>query len=160
MNGQRFVYGLDQALVAANRPAIERALRSVPSVMITAPQASLTGPTGIYTNALQSGSTWEAPVTIEYVDPTGATSGFQRSVGLRIKGGFSRRPEFAVHGFSLRFSSKYGGPLSAANLFGDGVGSFSSPRPEGRQQRVMAVRKRQEYVPARGVEPRRAAGGW
>ena len=91
VNGQRFVYGFDQAQVRTNRAAIVNALTSVPTLSITTAQANLTDPTtGIYVNATQSGSAWERPINIEYSDPTGSSAAFQITAGLRIKGGFSR----------------------------------------------------------------------
>jgi hypothetical protein len=131
-NGQTFVYGFDQTQVAANGSAISSALTSIPTLSIVTDQKDLTDPaTGIYVNAAQTGSDWERSASVEYIDPAGA--GFQINAGLRIKGGFSRQPQFPEHGFSLRFGDSYDGALTTQQpLFPDGIGSFASLdlRPE------------------------------
>ena len=128
VNSQSFVYGFDQGQVAANGAAISAALTSIPTLSIVTDQKNLTDPaTGIYVNAVQSGSSWERGSSVEYVDPANPGASFQINAGLRIKGGYGRQPQFPRHGFSLRFTDSYDGALTTpAPLFTDGIRSFAS----------------------------------
>jgi len=110
VNDQLFSYGFDPAAVEEYGEAIESSLLAAPTLSITTDQSNLTDPsTGIYTNPLQSGSAWERPVSVEYLD---GSDGFQLNGGLRIKGGFSRTPLNPKHSFRLYFEPKYEGALS------------------------------------------------
>ncbi|MEO5902228.1 MAG: hypothetical protein ABIR68_19150, partial [Ilumatobacteraceae bacterium] len=126
--GQSFVYGFDGGQVAANGAAISAALTSVPTLSIVTDLKNLTDPaTGVYVNAVQSGSSWERGSSIEYIDPANPNGSFQINAGLRIKGGYGRQPQFPRHGFSLRFTDSYDGRLTTpAPLFADGIRSFAS----------------------------------
>ena len=119
---------MDQSQVAANNAEIQQALTSLPTMSIVTDQANLTDPsTGIYVNAPQSGSSWERTSSVEYIDPANAAADFQINAGLRIKGGFSRQPQFPNHAFSLRFGSNYDGDLTTPTpLFADGITTFES----------------------------------
>jgi hypothetical protein len=110
VNDQLFGYGFDPAAVEAHGAAIESSLLAVPTLSILTDQANLTDPaTGIYTNARESGSAWERPVSVEYLD---GVDGFQLNGGLRIKGGFSRTPLNPKHSFRLYFEPEYEGALT------------------------------------------------
>lgn len=117
VNGQVFDYGFDPDAVSDGSAAIEASLLAAPVLSIVTDQANLTDPaTGIYTNPEQSGSTWERPASVELLDGAG---GFQIDGGLRLKGGYSRRPSNPKHSFRLFFEQKYDGPL-AYPVFGAG----------------------------------------
>jgi hypothetical protein len=53
------------------------------------------------------------------------TAGFQANAGVRIRGGFSRKPDNPKHAFRFIFRSDYGTPKLLYPLFGgEGAGSF------------------------------------
>lgn len=124
VNEQVFSYGFDPAAVAAHGDAIETSLLAAPTLSILTDQANLTDPaTGIYVNPSQSGSAWERPASVELID---GDDGFQLNGGVRLKGGYSRRPGNPKHSLRLYFEPKYEGALDHP-LFGDsGVQSFRS----------------------------------
>lgn len=104
---------------------MDDALMDIPSICIATDPASLFDPqTGIYVNAKYHGRTWERPANIELINPDGS-EGFNIDAGLRIRGGWSRHPEFAKHAFRLFFRSEYGEGKLDFPLFGDeGVDEF------------------------------------
>ncbi|MCK5735022.1 MAG: CotH kinase family protein, partial [Spirochaetaceae bacterium] len=82
--------------------------------------------TGIYVNAREDGENWERECSVELINPDGS-QGFGANAGLRIRGGFSRAPEFAKHSFRLLFKAAYGDAKLHFPLFGDeGVDRFDN----------------------------------
>src|SRR5215510_16431567 len=76
--------------------------------------------TGIYANASGHGEEWERPMSLELLDPTNAVPGrFQENCGLRIRGGFSRNPQFFKHSFRVFFNRGYGAAKLNYPLFED-----------------------------------------
>jgi hypothetical protein len=76
--------------------------------------------TGIYANASGHGEEWERPMSLELLDPTNAVPGrFQENGGLRIRGGFSRNPQFFKHSFRIFFNRGYGAGSLKYPLFED-----------------------------------------
>jgi hypothetical protein len=120
-------YGMDPDVVndARYKQLMEDALLSIPSLSLVTPLANLfDSNTGIYVNALQDGSDWERPVSMELINPDG-TEGFQIDAGLRIRGGYGRTTDNAKHAFRLFFRSEYGQPKLQYPLFEDeGVDTF------------------------------------
>jgi hypothetical protein len=132
INGQVFNYGMDPNIVNHANPAIggdkqvKDALTEIPTISIVTDQANLTGRgTGIYTNPQSDGIEWERESHIEllfppgYVDPDGNPTGFASPAGLRIRGGFSRKPENPKHSFRIFFRNEYGNGRLNYRLFGD-----------------------------------------
>ena len=104
---------------------IDDALLDIPSISIITDENNLFNPvTGIYVNARQDGKDWERECSVELLNPNGE-EGFGVNAGLRIRGGFSRAPEFAKHSFRLFFRKDYGDAKLNYPLFGDeGVDHF------------------------------------
>ena len=124
VNGQVFEYGLDQPYVEQHRDEVTDGLRSLATVSIVTDQANLSDEDdGIYVNALNGGSDWERPASVELFDDSGEN--FQINAGVRIRGGYSRRPENPKHSFRLSFTAAYEGVLDHP-VFGGGVSEFSS----------------------------------
>jgi len=87
---------------------IDDALLDIPSIAISTDLDNLFDPaSGIYVNAWGHGTEWERPCSVELLNPDGS-EGFQINAGLRIRGGWSRHPEFPKHSFRLFFRSQYG----------------------------------------------------
>jgi hypothetical protein len=85
------------------------ALQALPSLSISMDVNDLFGPAkGIYANPLQTGSEWERAAHIEYT-AANKGPGFNVNCGIRIQGGWNRRPEESPkHAFRLVFKKKYG----------------------------------------------------
>lgn len=138
VNGQAYQYGMNQSIVNnsnASLGGVERtkeALMSLPTISIVTEQANLTSAsTGIYSNPRSDGIAWERESSVEFIhppgwiDPDGNGKGFQSPCGLRIRGGFSRRPQNPKHSFRLFFRGEYGNGRLNYKLFGDeGVDVF------------------------------------
>ena len=114
-------YEMDPEIIndPANRNRVRAALVSLPSLLITISSDDLFGSEhGIYANPMESGDDWERATRAELVSTNG-TSIFNVQCGIRIHGGWNRRPEESPkHAFRLVFKKKYGpGKLDAA-IFG------------------------------------------
>ncbi|MGC6425719.1 MAG: lamin tail domain-containing protein [Akkermansiaceae bacterium] len=97
--------------------SVQDSLKAIPSLSITTNEANLFDPDiGIYVNATEK---WERPVSAEWINPDGR-KGFQIDAGLRIRGGFSRNPQFAKHGLRLFFRDEYGKGRLEYDFFEDG----------------------------------------
>lgn len=130
VNGQVFDYGMNRQRIAPgggaySREEIARSLEALPTLSLVTDLENLVDPaSGIYVNAQNRGRAWERPVSVElihpegFADPDGHTEGFQIEAGLRIRGGFSRRPEFFKHAFRLFFRRAYGAGKLRFPLFG------------------------------------------
>lgn len=125
--GQVIDYGMDPDVVNDIRykDLIGDAMLSIPTLSLVTPLANLfDAATGIYMNALQDGSAWERPVSMELIYPDG-TEGFQIDAGLRIRGGYGRNGDNAKHAFRVFFRAEYGASKLKYPLFGDeGVNAF------------------------------------
>ena len=112
INGQTIIIGMDTGVVAktyhdfSNQVVtVQDALKAIPALSITTSDANLYDPTiGIYVNATQR---WEREASVELINPDGS-EGFHINAGLRIRGGWSRHPNYAKHSFRLFFRSEYG----------------------------------------------------
>ena len=100
-------------------------LTDIPSVSVVTDLDHLFDPeTGIYVNAMEHGHAWERECSVELIHPDGS-DGFAINAGLRIRGGYSRLPQFPKHAFRLFFRSDYGDTKLYYPLFGDeGVDTF------------------------------------
>ena len=103
-------YEMDPEIVQdpAYRNELAAALESLPSVSVVMDAEELFGPTrGIYANPRQSGDDWERVASLEFMPDDG--KGFQIDCGIRIQGGWNRRPEESPkHAFRVAFRKKYG----------------------------------------------------
>ncbi|MFA7419855.1 MAG: CotH kinase family protein [Melioribacteraceae bacterium] len=118
---QMIDYGMDPDVY--NDPRYKSVLRdamlAIPSISIaTNIEHFFSTATGIYMNALKSGSDWERPTSVELINPDGST-GFQVNAGIRIRGGWSSHGDNPKHAFRLFFRSDYGDSKLRYPLFGD-----------------------------------------
>ena len=120
-------YGMDHRIVddPANRGEMAAALRALPSLALTLEASELfEQERGIYTHPQESGEAWERRCSAEFF-PTNGGAGFRVSAGLRIQGGWNRRPEESPkHSLRLVFRKKYGAAKLKYPLFGGGVKEF------------------------------------
>lgn len=123
-------YEMDPEIVnhPANRDVLPEALRSLPTLSLVSAEGDLYDKVhGIYANPMQSGDDWERPTSAEFIPADGA-KGFQVDCGLRIQGGWNRRPdESPKHAFRLAFRKKYGAGKLKFPLFpGPGTEEFDN----------------------------------
>ncbi|MBN2137981.1 MAG: lamin tail domain-containing protein, partial [Sedimentisphaerales bacterium] len=120
-NGTTADYEMDPEVVndSRYRDLMKDSLMSLPSVSIVADVDSLFGPSGIYSNPLGEGVTWERPVSVEWINPDGTTA-FQVDCGLRIYGGAFRRMDLTrKKTFRFLFKRDYGPSKLRYPLFGE-----------------------------------------
>jgi hypothetical protein len=127
VNRQVIDLGMDQRVVLSQEYKDEMipAMLDIPSISIVTALGNLFDPdSGIYVNAGGHGMEWERECTAELIYPDGS-EGFNVNAGLRIRGGWSRHPEYPKHAFRLFFRSQYGDAKLDYPLFGDeGVDKF------------------------------------
>lgn len=94
------------------------ALGALPSIHIRMPMEDLFGAErGIYSHPRESGSEWERAAALEMTFPDGRAA-VKVDCGIRIQGGWNRRPEESPkHAFRLIFKKKYGAGKLHAPLF-------------------------------------------
>jgi CotH protein/lamin tail-like protein/Ig-like domain-containing protein/F5/8 type C domain-containing protein/chitobiase/beta-hexosaminidase-like protein/thrombospondin type 3 repeat protein len=120
--GNSVDYGMDPEIV--NRHTLDEwkeALTQIPTMSLVTEMPNLfDAATGIYANALQHGIDWERPASLELIDPNNApVNRFQENCGLRIRGGFSRNPQFVKHSLRVFFRREYGAGRLRYPLFED-----------------------------------------
>lgn len=123
-------YEMDPEIVnhPAYRDELPPALRALPAIAVTLDPPDLWDPArGIYSNPRQTGDTWERPASVEWL-PGAGTNDFQINCGIRIQGGWNRRPEESPkHAFRLAFRKQYGPGRLRHPLFpGAGATEFQS----------------------------------
>jgi hypothetical protein len=115
-------YEMDPEIVndSKYRGSIEPALRAIPSVsLVVAPEDLFDPARGLYSNPEQSGKEWERPASFELIGTNGQTQ-VRANCGIRIQGGWNRRPEESPkHSFRVIFKKKYGPGRIHYPLFGD-----------------------------------------
>ena len=121
INGQIIDLQMDSEVV--NDPAysnqIDYSLKAIPSIsIITDIKYLFDADSGIYVNAFGHGDGWERECSAELLNPDGSP-GFQVNAGLRIRGGWSRHPNYPKHAFRLFFNDIYGSSKLDYPLFGD-----------------------------------------
>lgn len=123
-------YGMDPNVIAKySAEDWKEALTQLPSLSIVTEMPNLfDAATGIYANASGHGEEWERPASIEFLEPTNAVPGvFHEHCGLRIRGGYSRNPQFIKHSFRIFFRSEYGASKLHYPIFGqEGAGEFDT----------------------------------
>lgn len=114
-------YAMDPEITnhAGYRDALVSGLRQLPSLRLDLETADLFGPErGIYAHPLESGAEWERPARMEWVGEDGNTH-VRCPVGVRIQGGWNRRPEESPkHSFRLVFRKRYGAGKLEFPIFG------------------------------------------
>ena len=149
-------YGMDPDVVDDPRSAgrIASDLRALPSVSLVLDPIDLFGipgrfgdSPGIYSHPLEEGADWERPASAELILGDGRP-GFQVDAGVRIAGGWSRKPDVTPkHSFSLHFRSRYGSARLRYPLFpGSTADSFDSLRLRASQADSFAYLPRSLYV--------------
>jgi len=127
INGQIIDYDMASDVLNDSRYSnlVDDALLDIPTISVITDNKNLFDPsTGIYVNADGHGEEWERECTVELIYPDGS-EGFNVNAGLRIRGGWSRHPDFPKHAFRLFFRSEYGDPKLEYPLFDDeGVSEF------------------------------------
>lgn len=107
---------------------LHKALRALPTLSLVLQVEDLFGEErGIYSHPLESGAPWERSASLEWIQPNGKEA-FQVNCGLRIQGGWNRKPEESPkHGFRLVFHERYGVNRLDYPVFGtNSVGSFET----------------------------------
>jgi len=102
-------------------------LKSLPTLSIVMDVDDMFGSSGIYANPTQHGAAWERATSVELINPDGS-EGFQVDCGIRIQGGYFRRPGACEkHSFRLLFKGQYGPTKLNFPWFGeDAVDSFDT----------------------------------
>jgi len=123
-------YGMDPQIVTNYSLAEwKEILSQVPTMSIVTEMGNLfDAATGIYANASGHGIDWERPMSLELIDPNDEDPDrFQEDAGLRIRGGFSRNPQFVKHSFRVFFRREYGAGRLRYPLFeNDGAQEFET----------------------------------
>lgn len=103
------------------RRSVVEALRSLPTLALSTPSSNLFDVDhGLYANPMERGTEWERPVTAEWL-PENGKRGFRIEAGLRIQGGWNRRPEECPkHSLRLVFKKQHGEARLRYPLFGPG----------------------------------------
>lgn len=106
---------------------LEDSLTAIPSLSILMEPEDLFGADrGIYSHPMENGSNWERAASVELIF-AGERKGFQANCGVRIQGGWNRRPEESPkHSFRLVFKKKYGVAKLKFPLFGEGISEFET----------------------------------
>ena len=105
-----------------------KGLLMLPSLSIVTELDNLFDPArGIYAHPMESGRDWERAASAEMIFPDGQP-GFQINCGLRVQGGWNRRPEECPkHSLRLLFKKQYGAAHLEFPLFGAaGVQEFET----------------------------------
>jgi hypothetical protein len=106
---------------------LDRGLRAIPTMSLVLDPADLFGAeAGIYAHPEEQGRDWERRGSVEFIHPDGR-AGFQSDCGVRIHGGWSRRPEESPkHGFRLLFRKRDGVAALDYPLFGEKNHEFTT----------------------------------
>ncbi len=129
INNQVYDYAMDSRITnTVGSSGMIDALTKIPSLSIAISQNDFTSSTtGIYSNPGGRGLSWERPASIELVNPDSTNPDFQSECGIRIRGGFSRKPDNPKHSFRLYFRSSYGdGKLNFPLFEGEGTDEFDN----------------------------------
>jgi len=120
-------YGIDPDVAEdpAYRDLLDDALQAVPTISLSTDLDSLFDfNDGIYVNPLEHGEDWEREASLEIIDPEDVHE-VQTSMGLRIRGGWSRHMSNPKHAFRFFFRGDYGLEKLDFALFEDeGVDQF------------------------------------
>ncbi|HXF60761.1 MAG TPA: hypothetical protein VNK95_04045, partial [Caldilineaceae bacterium] len=98
-----------------NGPLLLEGLAAIPTISLVTDMANL----DIYADPQARGPETERPVSVEWIDPSGAEPGFQINAGVRIQGGAGRWEHNPKHSFRLFFRRQYGAAKLHYRLFPD-----------------------------------------
>ncbi len=123
-------YEMDPEIVTDSRYTQDllQGLYSIPTVsLVTGSENLFDAEKGIYSNPMETGADWERPASMELIQDNG-TEGIQLDCGLRIQGGWNRRPEESPkHSLRLLFKREYGRGSLDYPVFGkSGAQSFET----------------------------------
>ncbi len=124
-------------------------LKALPTVSLTLTPEDLYGEAaGIYAHPLEHGQAWERPASFEWFRPAGKPD-VRADCGVRIQGGWSRRPEESPkHSFRLRFRADYGAAELKQTL-------FTAPGPAGFRELILRAGCNNSWLHWSGTERRR-----
>jgi hypothetical protein len=130
------------------RGLIERSLKDIPSIsLVLAPEDLFGALRGIYAHPEETGAEWERPASFEFIS---GNTNLQLNCGVRIQGGWNRRPEESPkHAFRLVFKKKYGPRKLHYALFGKDA-------PEEFDSLILRAGCNNSWLHWSGVERRRA----
>ncbi len=122
-------YAMDprSSATGPERDALVAALESLPTLSLVLDPEDLFGTDrGIYSHPQETGDGWERPASAEFLPAVGET-GFHVGCGIRIQGGWNRRPEESPkHSLRLIFRKRYGAARLKHPLFGEGPPEFET----------------------------------
>ena len=122
-------YAMDPEVLATDERLGEadRALQALPIVSVVAePDDWFDSERGIYANPRSSGDEWERSASLE-MEPAVGQPLVSIPCGVRIQGGWNRRPEESPkHALRLVFRRKYGASELKMDVFGGGVQRFET----------------------------------
>ncbi len=106
---------------------LAEALRALPTLSVVLSPSDLFGSErGLFSHSQESGEEWERAASLEFL-PADGTAGFHLGCGVRMQGGWSRRPEESPkHSLRLVFRKRYGPGQLKQPIFGDGPAKFDT----------------------------------
>jgi hypothetical protein len=124
-----YTLAVHPGIPGADQAALESALTALPSISLVVPPEDLWSPThGIYLHPEETGEGWERTASFEWFSKSAPDAKpTPIGCGLRIQGGWSRRPEESPkHSFRLLFRKRYGTAHLRIPLFGPEPEEFST----------------------------------
>lgn len=132
-------YEMDPQVVGHYPSAqVDSAMTAIPTLSMVTDLPNLWDPSyGIYYNPSNKepyqtdplANKWERPISLEWIDPTGATQGFSVQGGARINGQSSRRPKRTPKkSFKVYFKASYGTGKLDFQMFNDADATSSFDR--------------------------------
>ena len=122
-------YALSPAVSSSpdRQAELTEALRALPALSLVLDPSDLFGSErGLYSHSQESGEEWERAASLEFLPVDGST-GFHLGCGVRMQGGWSRRPEESPkHSFRIVFRKRYGPAQLKQPVFGDGPAKFDT----------------------------------
>jgi CotH kinase protein/Concanavalin A-like lectin/glucanases superfamily/Fn3 associated/Lamin Tail Domain/PA14 domain len=125
-NGQDLEYAMSTSVVTGNQAATMAALQAIPTISIVTDLSNLVNPSsGIYVNPSGRGRAFERPASMELLNDLGNGVGnFQKDMGLRVRGGFSRSVDNPKHAWHFYFRNEYSGDLRYPMFGAEGAADF------------------------------------
>lgn len=126
-------YAMDPAVTRTSNfgAQLADAIAALPVVSVVVDPSHLFHPThGIYANPMETGDAWERRASVEFLPTRTAPAddtGFKVDCGVRIQGGWNRRPEESPkHSLRLIFRKRYGMSRLKYSLFPGRPTEFTS----------------------------------
>lgn len=122
-------YAMDPRMVGEGNASAELlvGLQGLPVVSLVADLSDwFDSKHGVYSNPMSAGPEWERPASVE-IQALAGSNPVQVNCGIRIQGGWNRRPEESPkHALRLVFRRHYGPGELRMDLFGGGVQRFET----------------------------------